>query len=186
MMEPAEIIQIERYKSDISAYAANGESGARKRNIINSLYLVADELERQNLILAENYKKIRENEVMFESDLCEGCEIAFVAYGMPSRIVKNAVSELKKSGVRAGVIRPITLWPFPDKAFSSLPKSLKAVLVCELSMGQMVEDVRLALNGRIPVHFYGRTGGVVFEPDELAAKAREILKEKVKGKGGRA
>ncbi len=175
MMEPAEITPVPRYKNDIESYAANGHSGKRPRNIVNSLDLVAASLEKHNLELAEAYDKIREKETMWESSVKDGDEIALVSYGTPSRITINAIEELKSRGIKAGLIRPITLWPFPDKAFTGIPESVKAVLVCELSMGQMVQDVRLAVNGRIPVHFYGRTGGMVFEPDEIADKACQVL-----------
>lgn len=176
MMEPAEIKAIPRYNNDISTYAANGESDKRPRNIVNSLNLNAQRLEEHNLLLAKVYDEIKANETMYESTVADGDEIALVAYGTPSRVVINTIIELKKRGVKAGLIRPITLWPFPDKAFDNLPGSVKAVLTCELSMGQMVQDVRLAVNGRLPVYFYGRTGGVVFEPDEIAEKACEIIR----------
>lgn len=176
MMEPAEIKPIKRYEVDKSDYVTNGESDKRPRNIIMSLSLVATVLENHNKLLESVYNEIREKEVMYESNIPEGCEIVFTAYGTPSRIAINAIDELKKAGIKAGIIRPITLWPFPDKPFQNLPKSVKAVLVAELSMGQMVQDVRLAVEGRVPVHFYGRTGGVVFDPDELVEKAKQILR----------
>lgn len=175
MMEPAEVKDIPRHKVDISEYATNGESGKRgKRNTVNSLNLDAYALERSNQLLGSVYDKIRQDEVMYESTVKDGDEIALAAYGVPARIALQAIDELGAKGIKAGLVRPITLWPFPDKAFE-LPSSVKAVLVCELSMGQMLYDVRLAVNGRLPVHFYGRTGGVIFEPVELVEKAREIL-----------
>ncbi|MCL2702440.1 MAG: 3-methyl-2-oxobutanoate dehydrogenase subunit VorB [Defluviitaleaceae bacterium] len=174
MMEPAEIKPIPRFKNDTDKYATNGESGRRGRNIVNSLNLQAAALEQSNLRLAEVYKEIIKNEVMYESTVEDGDELVIAAYGTPSRIAQNAVAELRARGIKTGLIRPVTLWPFPDLAFQSLPSSVKNVLVCELSMGQMVQDVRLALNGKLPVHFYGRTGGVIFEPEEIVEKALEI------------
>jgi 2-oxoglutarate ferredoxin oxidoreductase subunit alpha len=175
MMEPAEIKDIPRYKNDAEAYATNGESAKRgRRNVVNSLNLNAAALEQTNIQLAEAYKEIIKNEVMFESTVKDGDELAIAAYGAPARIALNAIAELEKRGVKAGLVRPITLWPFPEQAFAALPASVKNVLVCELSMGQMIQDVRLSLNGRLPTHFYGRTGGIIFEPSEIVEKALEI------------
>jgi 2-oxoglutarate ferredoxin oxidoreductase subunit alpha len=175
MMEPAVIEPIERYNFDTDSFATNGQSGARgRKNIVNSLNLSALDLEKTNIQLKETYDVIRENEQMWESTVEDGDELVLVAYGVPSRIAINAVAELEKQGVKAGVIRPITLWPFPNKAFK-LPQSVKNILVAELSMGQMVDDVKLAVDCKIPVHFYGRTGGVIFEPEELVEKAMQIV-----------
>ena len=175
MMEPMEIKAVPRYKNDVESYATSGGSGRRPRNMIGSVNLNSAALEADNLRLKKVYDEIRENETMFESNVKEGDEIALAAYGIPARIALNAILELENQGIKAGLIRPITLWPFPKAPFANLPKSLKAVLACELSMGQMVDDVRLAVNGKLPVHFYGRTGGVIFEPEEIVAKVKEIL-----------
>jgi len=99
-----------------------------------------------------------------------------VAYGAPSRIVINAIDELAQNGIKAGLIRPITLWPYPYDVFQNLPASIKHVLVCELSMGQMIDDVKIGVAGKYPVHFYGRCGGVIFEPGEIAEAAEKIVK----------
>ena len=175
MMEPVEIKEAIVDDADKS-WAVDGNSANRERNIITSLSLNGEILEQMNLERFKKYEKIVENEVMVENLVEEGDEVAIVAYGTPSRITLNAIEELKADGIRAGLIRPITLWPFPDDAFSNLPKSIRHILVAELSMGQMIEDVRLAVNGRHPVHFYGRCGGMIFEPVEIADKVREILK----------
>ncbi len=175
MMEPVEIKEIERFKPELG-WVANGETDKRAANVVNSLYLVGAELEKHNLRLDETYKQIKENEVRYESTVEEGTEIVFVAYGTPSRIALNAIDDLKEQGVKAAMIRPITLWPFPDKAFVNLPSSVKAVLVTELSMGQMVQDVRLAVKEKVPVHHYGRVGGMIFETEELVDCAKKILK----------
>jgi 2-oxoglutarate ferredoxin oxidoreductase subunit alpha len=175
MMEPAEIKDVPRFKNDIDSYATNGESGKRgHRNVVNSLNLNAAALEQSNIKLAETYAEITKNEVMYESTVKDGDEIVIVAYGTPARIAYNAIMELEKQGIKAGLIRPITLWPFPEAPFANLPPSVKNVLVCELSMGQMIQDVKLSLNGKLPVHFYGRTGGIIFEPTEIINKVIQI------------
>lgn len=176
MMEPVEIKDVPQVKPD-HTWAANGDGAKRgKNNVVNSMYLVGSVLEEHNIELQKMYNEIVENEAMYESTAKEGDEIAIAAYGTPSRIVRNAITELKKQGINACLVRPITLWPFPDKAFVELPKSVKAVLTVELSMGQMVQDVKLAVNGRLPVHFYGRCGGMIFDPSEIVNKVKEILK----------
>ncbi|MCL2406671.1 MAG: 3-methyl-2-oxobutanoate dehydrogenase subunit VorB [Defluviitaleaceae bacterium] len=175
MMEPVEFKPVTPYQIDVDSFATNGQSGKRGyRNMVNSLNLSAIGLEKSNFELKATYDEIRKNEAMYESSVKDGDEIALVAYGVPSRIALNAVKALNDKGVKAGLIRPITLWPFPDEAFK-LPASVKIVLVCELSMGQMIDDVRLALNGSVPAHFYGRTGGVIFEPEELVDAAIKVV-----------
>ncbi|MCL2519918.1 MAG: 3-methyl-2-oxobutanoate dehydrogenase subunit VorB [Spirochaetaceae bacterium] len=177
MMEPVEIKEILQEKTDKS-WIANGEAGKRgRRNIINSLSLVAEQLEQMNVDRFKRYAQIEANEELAESRVSEGDEVVIVAYGIPARIALNAIEELKAAGVKAGLIRPITLWPFPNKSFANLPKSVKALLVIELNMGQMVGDVKLAVECKYPVHFLGHTGGVIFEPEEIAAKVQEILRE---------
>jgi len=177
MMEPVELKPLPRVKVDKNLYITDGNADKRPRNVINSLNLSGLGLEEMNHERFKDYAKIKEKEVMSEYDVPKDAEIVFCAYGVPSRIAKNAISLLKKEGISAGLIRPITLWPFPEKDFQKLPKTVKAVLVTELSMGQMIEDVRLALEGKIPAFHYGRVGGVVFEPDELAEEAKKILKK---------
>jgi 2-oxoglutarate ferredoxin oxidoreductase subunit alpha len=105
----------------------------------------------------------------------EDAEIVLVAYGTTSRIVKNAIETLREEGIKAGLIRPITIWPYPSKAFDEIPDSAKAILTVEMSTGQMLDDVKIANEGRLPVYFYGRTGGMVPTPDAVIAKAKEIL-----------
>ena len=179
MMEPVEMKKHPQLKIE-KPWATNGNADKRQRNTITSLSLFGEVLEAMNLDRFKVYDEIAENEVMVENTVKDGDTVAIVAYGAPSRIVVNAIDELREEGIRAGLIRPITLWPYPGHVFQSLPASVKHILVAELSMGQMVEDVRLAVNGAYPVHFYGRTGGVVFEPVEIANKVREILGKPVK------
>ncbi len=177
MMEPVEINEVKPKEYNIESWAASGNLKHRNRNIVNSLYLTPEFLEKNNLELFEIYNEIRKNEKMYESNVCDGDEIVFASYGTPSRIVKNAMEDLKKEGIKASIIRPITLWPFPNEAFENIPSSVKAILCCELSMGQLIEDVKLSVQGKIPVYHYGRVGGMIFEPNEIVLKAKEVLKE---------
>jgi len=179
MMEPVETTVHPRL--DVKkTWAINGNADKRPKNTLTSLSLFGEVLESMSVERFKVYEEITKNETMVENNVKDGDEVAIVAYGAPSRIAVNAIDELKEEGLKAGLIRPITLWPFPNDIFSNLPKSVKHILVAELSMGQMVEDVRLAVNGKHPVHFYGRTGGVVFEPVEIANKVREILGKTIK------
>jgi len=178
MMEPVEIKPTPKIEHDKS-WIVDGNSDKRPRNIINSLSLLGETLEKMNHERFALYEQITKEEVMVENGVKDGDEVAIVAFGTPSRICQSAIEDLKAEGINAGLIRPISLWPFPSDVFKSLPASVKHVLVCELSMGQMIEDVKLAVEGRLPVHFYGRTGGVIFEQEEIAGKVKEIL-----GKGG--
>ena len=174
MMEPVEIKPTPPITTDKS-WVTDGNADNRPRNVVNSLSLIGENLEKMNRERFAMYDEIKKNETLVENTVTDGDEIAIVAYGTPSRIVLSAIDELRASGVKAGLIRPITLWPYPYDTFQNLPASVKHILVCELSMGQMVEDVKLGVNGKYPVHFYGRTGGVVFEPEEIVAEAKKIL-----------
>jgi len=176
MMEPLEMTKRSPIPADKS-WAADGNSGNRARNVVSSVSLKAEELEAMNVARFKVYGEIARNEVMVDNKVKDGDTVAIVAYGTPSRIALNAIEELAADGIKAGLIRPITLWPYPSGVFQNLPGSVKHILVAELSMGQMIEDVRLAVAGKYPVHFYGRTGGSIFEPSEIANKVRGILKE---------
>jgi len=175
MMEPVEFNEPKKRELPAKDWATTGTEGNRKPNIINSLFLDPQALEDHNWKLDRKYKEIEENETMYEMYKMDDAEIVFVAYGTTSRIVKNAVESLRAEGVKAGLIRPITLWPYPTKAFDEIPASAKALISVEMSTGQMIDDVKIANAGRLPVHFYGRTGGMVPTPDAIIAKAKEVL-----------
>lgn len=177
MMEPVEFREVKKRNLPEKAWATVGTKGQRKPNIVNSLFIDPAECEKHNFKLFEKYKVIEENEVKVEEYNLDGAEIVFAAYGTTSRIVKNAINSLAKEGIKAGLIRPITLWPFPQKAFEAAAEkaNVKAFLTVEMSMGQMVEDVRLATKGKKPVHFYGRTGGMVPTPKAIVEEAKKIL-----------
>jgi len=175
MMEPCELPPQMPIPTRPS-WAADGNSGSRPRNVANSLNLNGDVLEKMNLERFAAYDKIKKDEVMVDNRVQDGDEVAIVAYGTPARIVLNAIDILKAQGIKASLIRPISLWPFPYDTFGILPSSVKNIVVCELSMGQMIEDVKLGVNGKLPVHFYGRTGGMIFEPEEIAQNVAKIVK----------
>jgi len=139
----------------------------REQNIIRSLFLGEGELERHNLKLQKKYKEIENKERRYEAVGVDSAEIIFVAYGISFRIAEEAAKELNKQGIKTGLFRPITLWPYPYEDLEKICQDKKQVFVFELSYGQMVEDVRLAVGRKPPVHFYGRAGGGVFTADEL-------------------
>ena len=149
---------------------------ARKHNVINSLSLDPYELERFNFERYERYKAIEENEAMAEEYLMEDAEICVVAFGIAARVAKNAINEARKAGVKVGLIRPITLWPFPKQALKKAAGHCARFISVELSMGQMIEDVRLAIECKRPVALCNRAGGVIPSPEEVYAKIMEAAK----------
>ena len=179
IMEPVEIKPYTPYKDlPPKDWATTGtvDSGGRKR-IVNSLFLNPDELEVHVRHLYEKYAEMEKNEVRYELFNCENADIIIAAYGTTSRIVRTAIEQCERMGMHVGLIRPITLYPFPYKAFEEIIDIPKAFLTVEMSMGQMIDDVKIALAGRKPVHFYGRVGGNVPMPEEIVKKVQEILQE---------
>ncbi|AKN30700.1 2-ketoisovalerate ferredoxin oxidoreductase [Clostridium carboxidivorans P7] len=177
MMEPVEFKERPAKKLPEKDWAANGLNGRKEHNIINSLFLEPETLEKHNEKLQAKYKTIEENEVRYEMFNCEGeTDLVLVAYGTTSRICKNVIKMAAKEGIKVGLIRPITLWPFPFEAFEKTVGNTKhGYLSVEMSCGQMVEDVRLASNGRKPVDFYGRSGGMVPDPTDILEKVKTIV-----------
>ncbi len=176
MMEPVAFDDAEIVMSDASnkPWAANGHGNKRKHNIINSLYLQAPELEQTIRDRYQRYAEIEKNETKAVADYCDDAEIVVVAYGSTARLAKSAVDEARKQGIKAGVVRPVTLYPFPVNELNAAVKNAKKVLVVEMSMGQMIDDVKLAINCSKPVEFFGRTGGVIPAPAEILAKIKEM------------
>lgn len=125
--------------------------------------------------LHKKYEEIKKNETKYEKLETDDAEIILTAYGTTSRIVSNAIRSLRKEGIKAGIIRPITLWPFPYKAYEEAADRTKAFLTVEMSMGQMIEDVKLGVNGKKPVYFCGRTGGMIPDSSDIVEKAKKIL-----------
>ena len=176
MMEPVEFKEIKtKYQLPAKDWATVGTKDSRKPNIVNSLFLDPAKLEEHNHRLQEKYNLIKENEVRFEAVGLEDADVVMVAYGTTSRIARNAILLLKEQGLKVGLIRPITLWPFPMKAFDAIPASCKAILSVEMSMGQMIDDIKIASNGRWPVEFYGRAGGMIPTPEAIRDKVVEIM-----------
>ena len=175
MMEPVDFDDVPAPVQADKSWATDGTGLEREHNIINSLYLSPEELEETVLRRQKKYDVILEKEVRYEAHDLEDAEIVIVSYGTTSRIVESAVKTLRKNGVKAGVIRPITLWPFPADIIAKAAQGAKAVLSVEMSMGQMVEDVKIAVNGKAPVYFYGRTGGIIPTPGEVIAEVEKIM-----------
>ena len=174
MMEPVTFPEINPDAYDKSGWAANGHKMQREHHIINSLYLKPDELENS---IVERYKKydiIKETETEAELYLTEDCDVLVCAFGATARVVKSAVNDARAQGIKAGLFRPKTLWPFPVKEINEAAKNAKALLSVEMSMGQMVDDIKLAINCSKPVHFFGRTGGVIPTPAEVLGEIKKI------------
>ena len=175
MMEPISFEDVE-VKSYDKPWALTGTKCERKHNIVNSLYLKPDELEKKNFERFEKYKKIEENEAMWEEYMMEDAEICVVAFGITSRVAKNAVIAARNQGIKAGLIRPITLWPFPSAALEAAADKVRAFVSAELNMGQMIEDIKLATKCKKPVILCNRTGGMILEPDEILEAIRNAEK----------
>lgn len=173
MMEPVEFPE-KKTELPVRPWATTGTKGERRPNIINSLYLKPDELERTVVERFKRYETVKANEVRVEEYLTEDAEYVVVAYGATARVVRSAVESARAEGIKVGLIRPITLWPFPEKAIADAAKRVKRMLTVEMSMGQMVEDVRLAANGACSVSFFGRTGGVVPTPAEVLREIKKL------------
>jgi 2-oxoglutarate ferredoxin oxidoreductase subunit alpha len=175
MMEPVELPE-PLTADDLPAkpWALTGHHNKRPHNNANSLFLVAQELEDSITNRWTRYEKILATEQRADSYLTEDADIVIVAYGAASRIARSAVNKAREQGIKAGLIRPITLWPFPKDVVNAAAQTAKAFLVTEFSMGQMVEDVRLVVNGRKPVNFFAHTGGIVTTPDEVLEALRRI------------
>ncbi len=177
MMEPVEFHDPPKRELPTKEWATTGTGGKRAPNIITSLRLDPAELEKLNQSLQAKYAVMKEKEVRYELFHTEDAELVFVAYGTSSRIVKNVVKRLRADGVKAGLLRPITLWPFPHAGFDELSDTVRALMAVEMSEGQMVDDARIAANGRWPVGFHGRSGGMLPTEADVAAAATEILEE---------
>ncbi len=156
-------------------WGTTGKLPNRKRNIITSLALEAEVMENINLKLQAKYREIEKNEVRFETHHCEDADYVLVAFGSIARICEKAMEMAREEGYKVGVLRPITLFPFPTNPIKELSQKVKGFLTVEMSAGQMVEDVRLTVNGAVPVEFYGRMGGIVPSAEEILAALKEKL-----------
>lgn len=173
MMEPVTLPEESTGKTE-KPWAVTGTGMKRKHNIVNSLFLVPEELEKKNFERYERYRTIEENEPLWESYLMEDAEYCVVAFGIAARVSKNAILAAREKGIKVGLIRPITLWPFPRKALADAADRVKGFLSVELSMGQMIEDVELAIRCRRPVRLCNRTGGMIPSPEQVLASIEQL------------
>ncbi|MEE1042633.1 MAG: 3-methyl-2-oxobutanoate dehydrogenase subunit VorB [Clostridia bacterium] len=177
MMEPVEIKEDENITTYEKPWALTGTECKRPHNIANSLFLVPDQLEKVNFERFERYNQVEENEVMYEEFMMDDAEICIVAFGIAARVSQNAIVEARKQGIKVGMIRPITLWPFPKKVLRAAADKVKSFISVELSMGQMIEDVKLATECKKPVTLCNRVGGMIVTPEQ-------VLDEIKKANGG--
>ena len=167
MMEPVALPEATEIDPTPKPWAATGTNCEREHHIVNSLYLSPDELERTNIERFERYAAIERDEPMWEEFMMDDAEICVVSTGITARVSRNAIVEARKQGIKVGMLRPITLWPFPKKAFQAAAEKVKCFLSVELNMGQMKEDVELAIRCAKPVHLCYRVGGMIQTPDEV-------------------
>ena len=174
MMEPVDFELAAKREIPEKTWAACGTEGKRKKNIVNSLYIDPNELEQTVIERFKRYDEIAEKEVKYEEYKCDDADIVIVAYGITSRIAKTAIAAARAKGIKVGLFRPITLWPYPKKQLGALADTAKHFLVTELNMGQMVDDVKVAIECKKPVSFFGRTGGMIPAPADVLAEIEKI------------
>lgn len=178
MMEPVEIKDNDtsaNYKKDWAVSGWDGKS--RERSIIKSLFLDSQELRDHNLHLQEKYNAMKENEVMYETEQCEDADIVIVAYGTTARIARSAIKDAREKGIKVGLFRPITVWPYPYKELKETCKNTKAVIVSEMSAGQMLFDVEYALQGEKPISFVGELGGIIPTSEQILEEIIKVSEE---------
>ena len=185
MMEPAELPPMRpvRPPEERPSWALTGAKG-RESNFITSLFLGAENLEKVNLRLQAKLKEIAANEVRWKEYSTEDADLLLVAFGTVGRICQTVVREARAKGVKVGLLRPVTLWPFPSARLAELAQQVRGMLVVEMNAGQMLEDVRLAVEGRCPIRFYGRLGGIVPLPDEILPELDKLDAEVAGGEEG--
>lgn len=181
MMEKVELFEQETRLTDeeviekYGSWATTGKPASRERNVVSSLDLIPERLEEHNHHLQAKYKEMEENEVMFEEIQCEDADHILIAYGTSARICQKTVKLAREKGIKLGLMRPITLWPFPKKKIAEYADTKKGIMVVEMSEGQMVEDVQLNVSGKIPVKHFGRSGGVIPTPDEVLTAFEQFI-----------
>ena len=173
MMEPVSL-EYDVKPMPEKPWATTGTKMEREHNIVNSLFLQPDALEKSNLERYERYKYIEENEVMYEEYMMDDAEICIAAFGIAARVAKNAIVEARNKGIKVGMIRPITLWPFPTKAFEAAAEKAHTFISVELSMGQMLEDVKLASKCKGEYMLCSRVGGMIPSPEEVLAAIEKV------------
>ena len=183
MMEPVEMPEMVDFKVDPEKkpWAATGwkpGDDPAKRAVINSLYINTEELTVHNNNLQATYREIEKNEVLYEAYMCEDADYVITAFGTVARIAKSAINELREQGIKVGLFRPITVWPFPYKELAEASRNAKALLDVEANEGQMLQDVKLAINGAKPVEYFGHCGSLMPTTDEIVAKILEMKEGK--------
>ena len=160
----------------MSPWATTGKTPDRERNIVTSLFIQPEKMEKVNLHLNAKYEEIKKNEVRYEEIETKDAEYLLVAYGLSARISHKVVILAREKGIKLGLLRPITLWPFPSDVLFKLADQVKGMMTVELNSGQMVEDVRLAVNGKVKVGHYGRMGGIIPSPEEVEENLEMFIK----------
>ena len=185
MMEPAELPPMRpiRPPEERPSWALTGAEG-RDPNVVTSLYLGAENLEEVNLRLQEKLAKIAANEVRWKEYSTEDVDLLLVAFGTVGRVCQTVVREAREQGLKVGLLRPVTLWPFPSVRLAELAEQVRGMLVVEMNAGQMLEDVRLAVEGRCPIEFYGRMGCIVPLPDEILPELEKLDAQVAAGEEG--
>ncbi len=173
MMEPAELPPMREIPKEVPDWAVSGAKG-RDPNILSSIYIDPEEEEVTNLRLLKRWKEIEKNEVIFKEEETEDAEILLIGFGTAGRVASSAVREAREEGIKAGLLRPITLAPFPQKRLIELSKKVKRILVVEMNSGMMLDDVMKIVQGKVPIEFYGRMGGVTPLPDEVLDEIRRV------------
>lgn len=174
MMEPVEMPEMKPVQRKDFDWATNGKMGKRDRRILSSIYLNPLDQEQTNFRLLKRWKEVQANEIRHKEYFLDDAEIVVVGFGTAGRVALSAVREARAQGIKVGLLRPITVSPFPFEALNQLTGQARAFLVTEMNTGQMLDDVRLAVRGRVPVEFYGRTGGVVPFPDEILNEIKRV------------
>ena len=179
MMEPAQMPEMRPVKRANWDWATDGRMGKRERRILSSIYIEPAEEEKMNLRVLNRWRTIQANEVRYKEYFLDDAEIVIIGFGTAGRVALSAVREARAEGIKVGLLRPVTVSPFPSDVIEQLAGKVDAFLVTEMNSGQMLEDVRLAVKGRVPVEFYGRMGGVVPFPDEILNEIRRMAKSKM-------
>jgi 2-oxoglutarate/2-oxoacid ferredoxin oxidoreductase subunit alpha len=175
MMEKVSFREYDVTKREIPKWATTGMNGRKERNIITSLHIKSEQMEKINQHLQKKYCEMQEHEVRYQEVETEDAEYLLVAYGLSARIAHKSVQIAREQGIKAGLLRPITLFPFPTNRINKLCKQVRTVLTVEMNAGQMYEDVRLAANGTVPVEFYGRMGGIIPSPEEVYERLKRMV-----------
>jgi len=176
MMEPAQMPEMKPVQRANWEWATDGRMGKRERRVLTSIYLDPLQEEKLNLRLLSRWKTVQANEVRYKEYFLDDADLVIIGFGTAGRVALSAVRTARQQGIKVGLLRPITVSPFPHQVIDQLAGHIRGFLVTEMNSGQMLEDVRLAVKGRVPVEFYGRMGGVVPFPDEILSEIQRMLR----------